>query len=128
VRELELLTGDVAIALSAEQGIALVAALQDIEKAESMSDEDAQAKHDEILGLLDDGQKSRLEAISLPRRRPGGPGGGPGGGGGGGEAGGEPAEDANPFLEEANGKALSSLRERLGSGEPADGASKAKQE
>jgi hypothetical protein len=125
VREIELLTGEVAITLSAEQGASLLASLQDIEKAETMSDDDAKAKHDEILTLLDDGQKARLEAISLPRRRPGGPGGPPGAGG---REGARPAEDANPFLEEANAQAISSLRERLGAGKPAGDAPTAAQE
>jgi len=100
VRELELLTGDVAITLSDEQAKSLCACLADIESPETMSDDDAQAKHDEILALLDDDQKSRLNAISLPRGRPGWPGG-------------EQDPDANPFQQEANSQALTTLRDRF---------------
>jgi hypothetical protein len=123
VRKIELLTGDVGITLSDEQATALSTALADVEKAETMSDDDAQAKHDELLELLDDEQEARLEAIDLPRRRGGGrggPGGGPGGPGGGGPAGpggpggGPPDEDANPFQQEPNAEALTRLRERFG--------------
>ena len=115
VRKLELLTGDVAIALSAEQAAALCSSLADVEKAESMSDDDAKAKHEEILTLLDEDQESRLDAVSLPRTsRRGGPGGpGSGGPGSGGPGGPEQAADTNPFQQEANAKALASLRERF---------------
>ena len=127
VRKLALLTGDVGIALSEEQAASLTSCLADVEKAETMSDDDAQAKHDEILALLDEDQKSRLEAVGLPGRRPGGPGGmgGPGPGGPGGMpgmGGPEQAEDANPFQEESNAEALGVLRERFAPGDaPADG-------
>ena len=125
VRKLDLLTGDVSITLSDEQAASLGGCLADVEKAESMSDDDAQAKHEELLALLDEDQKSRLDAIGLPRRRsggPGGPGGAPGGRGGpgggpGGPGGGEQAEDANPFQEESNAQAITSLRERFGAEE-----------
>ena len=129
VRKVDLLTGDVGLTLSDEQVGSFLGCLADVETAETMSDDDAQAKHDEILALLDEDQKSRLEAISLPRRRPsggpGGPGGGgsggPGGGGPGGPGGGEQAEDANPFQEESNAAALTHLRERFGgTDEPAE--------
>ncbi|MFH1918392.1 MAG: hypothetical protein ABIP48_00680 [Planctomycetota bacterium] len=125
VRKLSLLTGDVAIALSDEQAASLASCLADLEKAESMSDDDAQAKHDELLALLDDDQKARLDAIGLPRPPrggAGGPGGGmgsPGGPGGmGGPGGPGQAEDANPFQEEANAEALGVLRERFAPGSP----------
>jgi len=124
VRKIDLLTGDVGLALSDEQVGSLLGCLADLETAEAMSDDDAQAKHDEILAMLDEDQQSCLDAISLPRRRPGGfggpggPGGGgmggPGGGGMGGPGGGEQAEDVNPFQEESNAEALTHLRERFG--------------
>lgn len=105
VRKVALLTGPVEISLTPEQGTAFVAALQDIEKAETMTDEDAQAKQTEVLALLDDEQKSKLEAVGLPR----GP--RPGGGGPGGE---RPAADANPFGQEQSLTVLTELRGRFG--------------
>jgi len=122
VRKIDLLTGDVALTLSEEQAGSLMARLAELGAAETMTDEDAQAGHDAILDMFDEDQKSRLDAISPPRRRPGGGGpggGGPGGPGGGmggpgGPGGGEQAEDANPFQEESNAQVLTHLRERFG--------------
>jgi len=124
VRKIELLTGDVAITLSDDQGASLCSSLADIEQAETMSDDDAKAKHDEILALLDEDQKARLDAISLSRMRPGGPGGpgaggpGPSGPGAGGPGPGGPggpgqADDANPFQQEDNAQAVAGLRKRF---------------
>ena len=110
VRKIDLLTGDVALALSEEQVGLLIGRLAELAAAETMSDDDAQTGHDAILALFDDDQKSRLDAISLPRRRSGGRGpGGPGGPGGG-----EEDEDANPFQEESSAQAVTHLRERFG--------------
>jgi hypothetical protein len=67
VRKVALLTGEVGIGLSADQAAAFMAALKDLEKPETMTDDEAQAKHDELLALLDDDQKKQLEAIGLPR-------------------------------------------------------------
>ena len=129
VRKIDLLTGDVGLTLSDEQVGSFLGCLADVETAETMSDDVAQAKHDKILAVLDEDQQSRLDAISLPRRRPGGGPGGPGGGGPGGPGGGEPrgpgggeqAQDANPFQEESNAEALTRLRERFGAkDEPAE--------
>ena len=104
VRKLDLLTGDISIKLNQEQGTSLAAALADVEKAEDMSDDDAQAKHDAILALLDDAQKPQLDAVGLPRPQRGA-GGGPGG---------PPKEaPANPFQDETNAKSLQNLRERF---------------
>jgi hypothetical protein len=116
VRKLDLLTGDIAISLSAEQAAALSDCLKDLEKAGSMSDDDAQAKHDEILAALDETAKAKLDAVGLPRRPRGGPGdagGGPGGMGGPGMGGPSENELANPFAEEVEAQALNSLLERL---------------
>ena len=104
VRKITLLTGDIRISLSPEQAATLATALKDIEKPETMSDDEAKAKHEALLALLDDSQKAQLEAIGLPR----GP--RPGGGGGSSEP---PAEDANPFGDEASSAALETLRQRL---------------
>ncbi len=102
VQKVALLTGDIGLSLSADQTSAFVAALNDIEQAETMTDEQAQAKHDELLALLDDEQKEQLEAIGVPRTRPSG-----------GQGGERPAEDANPFGQEANSTAIDALRERF---------------
>jgi hypothetical protein len=130
VRKLELLSGNIGITFSPTQAAAISDCLKDVEKAESMSDDEAKAKHDKLLSLLDDAQKSRVAAIDLPRpQRPGGPGGaGPGGPGGkgpggfGGKGPGGPGEDpdANPFKQETDAKALDGLRHRLAPKEEAE--------
>jgi hypothetical protein len=107
VRKLDLLTGDIKITLTAEQSDAVTTALADIEETEEMSDEDAEAKYDVLLAQLDDDQRSRLDAIGLPRPQRGS--GGPGGGSDGAMA----AADNNPFQQEANAEALTRLRQRI---------------
>lgn len=121
VRKLDLLTGDIGITLTADQQQALGEALAGIEEAEAMSDDDAKAKQELILAVLDDEQEGRLNAIGLPRPTGGmggggmgGPGGGMGGMGGGGQA------PENPFQQETEGKALTSLRQKLGAEQPAE--------
>jgi hypothetical protein len=106
VRKIALLTGDIGIKLSSEQAQSVSAVLAGVETVEEVSDEDAQARHDEIVALLDDAQKSQLDAIGLPRPPRGGGGGPP------------PAPPANPFQDELNSAALTSLREQLGSHAP----------
>jgi hypothetical protein len=103
VRKMELLTGDIKMTLSAEQCVSVAAALAGLDAAEDLSDDDAQTAHDALLASLDDGQKSLLDAIGLPRppRGAGVPGGGP------------PAPEANPFHQEVNTEALARLRTRL---------------
>ncbi len=120
VRKLDLLTGDIGITLTADQQQALGEALAGIEEAEAMSDDDAKAKQELILAVLDDEQEGRLNAIGLPRPTGGmggggmgGPGGGMGGMGGGGQA------PENPFQQETEGNALTSLRQKLGAETPA---------
>lgn len=120
VRKVDLLTGDIALNLSDEQGAKLAEILGKMKSQETMTDEDATALNEEILAVFDPDQKAKQEAVSLPRggRGGGGPGGGgPGGGGSGGE---EENEDANPFSEERNAAAIDALLERFG--EPADDA------
>lgn len=103
VRKLELLTGDVAITLSPEQTTAIQTALSELSAIEKLTDDEAKDKHEKLLALLDEQQQAKQEAIGLPFRR-----------GGGGMGGGAPPDpDANPFADEANAKALKSLRERL---------------
>ena len=110
VRKIDLLTGDIGLKLNPEQSKSVSAALADVEKAEEMSDDDAKAKHDEILKLLDDGQKSQLDAVGLPRPQRGAGGGSPGGP--------PPAAPANPFRDESNSAALENLRQRFGAEAP----------
>ncbi len=106
VRKMELLTGDISLKLSPAQVDSIVAALVDIEKAEKLSDEDAQAKHDAILAALDDAQKSQLDAIGLPRPARSGRGVPPS------------APPANPFQDEQTGGSLQRLRARFTSASP----------
>ena len=112
VRKIALLTGDIALKLSPEQAQGVSAALADVEKADELSDDDAKAKNDQILALLDDGQKAQLDAIGLPRPQRGAGGGSPGGP--------PPAPPANPFQDETNAAALKNLRQKVG-GETAPG-------
>ena len=108
VRKLELLTGDIAIALTPEQTKAVQTALDELSAVEKMTDDEAKARYEKLLALLDEKQQAKQEAIGLPFRRGGG--GGMGGGMGGGAP---PDPEANPFADEANANALKSLRARL---------------
>jgi len=99
VRKLDLLTGDIAIVLTAAQSRDIHALLQEIEAAESLSDEQAQVQHDALLTLLDDSQQAKTSAVSLPFRR---------GRGSVGSAGGS---ESNPFRE---GSGTDSIRALLG--------------
>jgi hypothetical protein len=113
VRKLDLLTGDVAVTLDGDQAAALVTLLDGIETAETMTDEEAQAKQEGVLALLTDEQKARLDAIGLPRTSFGGRGDGsprPGEGG----AGSTP--DANPLKQEVSAEAVARLRVRFSQG------------
>jgi hypothetical protein len=112
VRKVELLTGDIALQISEEQAATVIKNLADLESLEALSDDDAKAKHEELLAIFDDSQKAKFEAIDLPRRA---------GGGGSGMGGGAPPDpNANPFKEETNVKALTSLRTRLQSNKVAE--------
>jgi hypothetical protein len=104
-----LLTGDIALSLSDEQGAALAEILSDLVSRETLTDSEAGVVNESILALFGDDQRAKQEAVGLPVRR-GGRGGGPGAGDGGGEQ----AEDANPFAEEGNAAALNSLLGRFG--------------
>ena len=108
VRKLELLTGDITLTLTDEQRQAIVKQLDEFAELKTLTDDEADAKYKDLLAVFDDQQKSKQDAVGLPR---GGFGGGGGGFGGGGAP---PAPDANPFESEANAKALKELRERLG--------------
>ncbi|HIN96139.1 MAG TPA: hypothetical protein EYN03_10895 [Planctomycetes bacterium] len=132
VRKLELLTGDVAIKLSDEQASQVHTLLKEIEAAETLSDEDAQQKHDALLALMEDAQKAKTEAVSIPFRRgsSGGRGGSAGNnsGGRGGSSGtsgagnrGASAEDnTNLFREGSSAEAIQALLGRLGPDEEAE--------
>ncbi len=115
VQKLDLLTGDIGITLTAEQAAAISSCLKDVEKPATMSDNDARAKRNQLAALLNENQKARLNAIELPPpESSGGPGSGPGMPGMSGGAAPKQDEPQNPFQDEAKGKALKSLRERLG--------------
>ncbi len=106
VRKLDLLTGDIAIVLTAEQSALVTRELADIETADALADEDAQVKIDAVMAQLNEDQQARLDAIGLPR--------GPRGGEGRGRVPGEGVdEQANPFQQEVNAQALGRLRQRL---------------
>lgn len=107
VRKLDVLTGDVAIKLSDAQKEALNKELAELETLEKLSDVQAQKKLEAINAILDESQKVKHAAISLPF----GKGGRPGGGGGGGTP--NPDPNANPFAEENSLKALKAFRSRL---------------
>jgi len=145
VRKLELLTGDVAIKLSVEQAGQVHALLKEIESAETLSDEDAQEKHDALLALMEDGQQAKTAAVSIPFRRgssgnsggrtgSGGRGGGDGNSGGsrggsrggsegssgGGNRGSSAADDTNLFREGSSAEAIQALLLRLTPDEAAE--------
>ena len=104
VRKLELLTGDIALTLTAEQQQEIAKQLDVLAELKTLTDDEAEAKYNELLALLDDAQKNKQDAIGLPFRR---------GGGGGGGGGNQPPPDANPFESEQNASALQSLRDRV---------------
>ncbi|MBM3998950.1 MAG: hypothetical protein FJ297_05305 [Planctomycetes bacterium] len=110
VRKLELLTGDIAIALTDEQKAGMKTVLEDLAKKESLADDEAKATYDQILGMLTDDQKTRQDAVGLPFRR--------GGGGGGGGPAPPPEPNSNPFDDADARKALSSLATRVGGATP----------
>lgn len=92
VRKLDLLTGDVKISLSDDQGKAVKALLEGIQEVQTVNDETAKQMLEALTDKLSDEQKAKLEAVSLPRTRGSF---GRGGGGGG---------DSNPFVEDENAK------------------------
>jgi hypothetical protein len=142
VGKLELLSrADLHIELDAEQAKKVAAKLEELDKAEKMTAEEAQSHLDALEALLTPEQKSTLDLVGLPFGR-GGAGGGRGGlgaagrpgastqpppvagappggtvppmaamGGAGGPAGGSP--DDNPFTQETNQKRLRDLLSRL---------------
>ncbi|MFP6575870.1 MAG: hypothetical protein VB912_12000 [Pirellulaceae bacterium] len=132
VRKLELLTGDVAIKLSDEQASQVHALLKEIEAAETLSDEDAQQKHDALLALMEDAQKAKTEAVSIPFRRGGSGGrggsagnnsggrGGSSGNSGGGNRDASAEDDTNLFREGSSAEAIQALLGRLGPDEEAE--------
>ena len=132
VRKLELLTGDVAIKLSDEQASQVHALLKEIEAAETLSDEDSQQKHDALLALMEDAQKAKTEAVSIPFRRGGSGGrggsagnssggrGGSSGNSGGGNRGAAAEDNTNLFREGSSAEAIQALLGRLGPDEEAE--------
>jgi hypothetical protein len=133
VRKIELLTGDIKLTLTPEQSVTIATMLDELKASPTLTDDEANAKYEKLLAVLDDGQKAKQESIRLPFRGGGRPGGGPGGGGpggpgggpGGGRGGNQPP-DANPFSDEENSKALSSLLSRLGGTKTPESSASAK--
>ena len=132
VRKLELLTGDVAIKLSVEQAGQVHGLLKEIEAAETLSDEDAQEKHDALLALMEDNQQAKTAAVSIPFRRGsssgrtgsgsrGGSDGNSGGSRGGGNRGSSAAaDDTNLFRDGSSAEAIQALLLRLAPDEAAE--------
>lgn len=126
VGKLELLTrGNLNLALDAEQAAKFASKLEELEKTDKLTADEAQKDFEELEGLLTPDQKAVVDAIGLPfgggRGGRGGPGGGPGGGmggmmGRGGPPGGQ--DDENPFKQETNEKRLHDFLARL---KPASG-------
>jgi hypothetical protein len=112
VRKLELLTGDIAVAMTPDQSKAVRDLLADVMARDKLTDDEAKELHEKLLALLDENQQAKQEAIGLPFRRGGG-GAGPGGGGPGDPGGAPPDPDANPFAEDENSNAAKKLTERL---------------
>lgn len=134
VGKLELLSRpdlNLRVELTPEQAQTVAAKLAELDKAETMTAEEADAHLAALEEVLTPQQKETLGLVGLPSGRPGGAGGGgtpgarpPGTGGppaaapGPGGPPGGAAPDANPFAQEANQKRLKDLLARLG---PADG-------
>ena len=102
VRKVDLLTGDIALNLTEDQGNTLSGILGKIKSQETMTDDDATALNEEILAVFDEDQIAKQEAIGLPFRQ-----GGPG-------EGGEEDEKVNPFAEQRNAEAVDALLGRFG--------------
>lgn len=108
--------------LSDEQAKTIAAKLEEFDKSETMTADEAQASLDSLEALLTEDQKDAVNAIGLPfggggrGGRGGGGGGAPAGSsapamGGGAPGGGNPNE--NPFSQEANQKRLRDLLTRI---------------
>ncbi len=91
--------------------------LKGLADAKELSDDDAKAKLEKILGVVKD-QKETLEAAGYRWPGAGGPGGppAPGGSGGPGGPGGRAEAPANPFTAEVNASHLKALSQRLEGG------------
>jgi hypothetical protein len=131
VKKLEMLNAGLKIEISPEQAAKLTEALQGLEDAETMSNEQAEQVVEACTSVLNEEQKAVLASIDLPRRRgqqaagggqaiPMAPAGGPmapagGGGRGGGPGGGQGASEPpkNPFKGEEEAKTIESLRASL---------------
>ncbi len=84
VGKLALASKSIRVELDADQMQTLAARVAELEKAETMTDEEAETTLNNLQDVLSDEQKAVLATFELPRpARPAGGGGGPGGGGGG---------------------------------------------
>ena len=106
VRKIDLLTGDIVIHWSEEQAKQLHGLLKEIEAAETISNEDAKTNYEALMALMEDSQKSKAAAVSLPVRNRRG---------GGSASAGE--DETNPFRDGSNAKAIQDLLRRLGEDE-----------
>ena len=120
VGKIELLTKQpLHIQLDAEQSAKIRDKLSELEKAEKLSADDAEAQLTALEGVLNTDQKAIVDSISLPIQR----GGGRGGAGGPGAGGPTPLRrpppgsgpDDNPFRQESDAKRLADLLVRVGS-------------
>lgn len=103
--------------LTPEQMEKLSTRVSELEKAEKMTDEDAEQAIEDLRGILTEEQVDVLASFELPRPRTGGPSpasasvaGGPPEGAAGAAP---PPADENPFKQEANQKRLDDLRQVL---------------
>jgi hypothetical protein len=97
----------VALSLTADDRAAIASQLKGLDKAGSISDDDARAKLDAILKVVEKDRKA-LEAVGYRWPNPDGK--GPARGGFGGPA---PKDSPNPFRDGSTGDHLKSLQERL---------------
>jgi len=102
VSKLNLLTDDIQLKLTSEQGQALVKSLSGVDDGPGISDSEAEQMVDELMSVLNADQQAKLKAIGLPARSRGAVGSGI-------------ERDENPFRREQTLQALKAIRERFGS-------------
>lgn len=102
VSKLNLLTDDIQLKLTSEQGQALVKSLSGVDDGPGISDSEAEQMVDELMSVLSADQQAKLRAIGLPA-------------GSRGPVGAGIEMDENPFRREQTLQALKAIRERFGS-------------
>ena len=111
VGKLELLSREklnLKLKLDSDQAATIAAELAQIQAAKTLTAEEAQSHLEALESLFTPEQKETVDSIHLPADRPAG---GTGTGEDGGMVG--PADDENPFAQEANEKRLKELLERI---------------